>query len=560
MRKKSIIKTLKFITLSFVAIGFVACEGDLVEDIRNRDSEDPVVFEDFTSGTLDLSNYVAVGASFTAGFSDGGLFIETQENSFPNILANQFTNAGVTSSSFTQPLMDDNTGGILVNGNVVNGYRLVFGGAGPVPLNSFLESLGQTPPPITTEATNNIGSDFNNFGIPGAKSFHIVTPGYGAFNPFYTRIASSATSTILADAIAQGPTFFTLSEMGGNDVLGFATSGGTGVDQTGNLDPATYGNNDITDPQVFANALNNSINALTANGSKGLLTNVPFITDLPHFTTVPFNPLDPNDPDSSFGDQVATLNAVFGALNPIFQAIDPSRQIVFSETEPSPVVIHDESLADISVQIEGALNASTTFPAFLQSLGINPSAAPIVANLLGTTYGQSRQATEADLFVLPSSSVIGEVNTQVFAGLVAAGLSQQVAGQFSVEGITLPLSDNWVLIPDEQNAIENATIAYNNTIEAITNANPNVGLVDLNQILADASMAGLEFDEFTLTTDLVFGGLVSLDGIHLTSRGYALMANKFLEALDTNFGSNFIASGNVAKASGFQTNYSSTLQ
>ncbi len=56
------------------------------------------------------------------------------------------------------------------------------------------------------------------------------------------------------DAVAQNPSFFTLSEMGGNDVLGYATSGGdSGVDQTGNLNPATYGPNDITDPQVFAN-------------------------------------------------------------------------------------------------------------------------------------------------------------------------------------------------------------------------------------------------------------------------------------------------------------------
>ncbi len=38
------------------------------------------------------------------------------------------------------------------------------------------------------------------------------------------------------------------------------------------------------------------------------------------------------------------------------------------------------------------------------------------------------------------------------------------------------------------------------------------------------------------------------------------MANKFLEAADANFGSNFVASGNVAKAGDFPTNYSPTLQ
>ena len=30
---------------------------------------------------------------------------------------------------------------------------------------------------------------------------------------------------------------------------------------------------------------------LTANGAKGVVANVPYITDLPHFTTVPHNPV-----------------------------------------------------------------------------------------------------------------------------------------------------------------------------------------------------------------------------------------------------------------------------
>jgi len=34
------------------------------------------------------------------------------------------------------------------------------------------------------------------------------------------------------------------------------------------------------------------------------------------------------------------------------------------------------------------------------------AAAPVVANLLGTIYGQTRQATADDLLVLTSSSVI----------------------------------------------------------------------------------------------------------------------------------------------------------
>ena len=146
------------------------------------------------------------------------------------------------------------------------------------------------------------------------------------------------------------------------------------------------------------------------------------------------------------------------------------------------------------------------------------------------------------------------------AFLMSQGLSQAVAGQFAVEGITLPLVDKWVLLPSEQSEIRDATDAYNTTIEAVANSNPNVALVDLNSVLTQAATVGVPFDDFIMTADLVFGGLVSLDGIHLTSRGYALMANKFLETLDSSFGSNFIESGTVAKALDFPIIYPPSLQ
>jgi hypothetical protein len=54
--------------------------------------------------------------------------------------------------------------------------------------------------------------------------------------------------------------------------------------------------------------------------------------------------------------------------------------------------------------------------------------------------------------------------------------------------------------------------------------------------------------------------MFSLDGVHLTSRGYALAANEFLKAIDETYGTNFEESGNFAKAADYPTNYSPTLQ
>jgi len=529
----------KYIWLTALCLTFAACSED---DSNDGDSMLPPL----TSGEANFSKYVAVGASFSAGFTDNALFIVAQQNSFPNTLAQQFALVG--GGSFGQPLMSDNIGGFLIGGNVASNPRLYFNGSGPV-------TLPATP---TTEITTHLSGSFNNYGIPGLKSYHLGVAGYGMLNPYFGRMASSATATVIGDAVAQNATFFTLSEIGGNDVLGYATSGGVGVDQTGNLNPATYGSADITDPNVFAASFSGAVDVLTANGAKGVVANVPYITSLAHFTTVPYNPLSPSNP--SFGPQIPTLNMVYGALNQVYAALGMTeRSVVFSETESSAVVIKDESLANISAQITGALMASPTFPAFLAQFGLPPQAAPLVANLLGVTYGQTRQATANDLFVLPSSSVIGTVNQTYANILMSQGLSAALAAQFSVEGVTLPLEDKWVLIPSEQQAIMTATDAYNATIAAVA-ANKGLALVDFKSILIDASTTGYSDGDFVMNTSLVTGGLCSLDGVHLTARGYAAMANAILRAIDETYGSNFEASGNLVNVGNYPTNYPPTLQ
>lgn len=240
-------KKLKYIALSLLTLGFVACENDQLEDLRNR-GNDTEILPELTAGGADFSNYVAIGASFTAGFTDNSLFIAAQENSFPNTMASKFGLVG--GGNFIQPLMNDNIGGFIGQSPRLYFYNDVDPtdafGSGPYPLGVVPHELDFTPAMPTTNPTVTLSGPFNNYGIPGAKSFHLVTPGYGAFNPYFGRMASSPGATVLGDAVAQNPTFFTISEVGGNDVLGYALSGGTGVYQAGNPDPSTYAGNDIT--------------------------------------------------------------------------------------------------------------------------------------------------------------------------------------------------------------------------------------------------------------------------------------------------------------------------
>jgi lysophospholipase L1-like esterase len=512
--------------LALILIGFTACESD-DDSLSDPLVEDPqtVPTPVYTSGTADFTTFVAIGNSLTAGVSDGTLFRRGQDVSFPNILSQQFALAG--GGIFTQPLINDNIGGLLFNGTPIAGPRLIFSPA------------TQTPGPIsgspTTEVTNVATGPYNNMGVPTAKSFHLLAPGYGnvdnfpaAANPYFIRMASSPNATVLEDALALSPTFFSLW-IGNNDVLGYATSGGDGT-------------NPITDQSTFDGAMTAIVSSLATSSPNGIISNIPNVTDAPYFTTVPFAPLSPANP--SFGPQIPTLNGIFGQLNQVFAFLEGAgipnatdRQIVFSETAASAVVINDESLMDLSAQIAGVLNASPTFPAFVESFGLPAAAAPIVAGLFGAVYGQARQANANDLLVLPSSSVIGSINEAQSAFLQVSGLPEALANQFAVEGVSLPLEDKWVVIPTELVEIQNATDAFNQTISNLA-TQFDIALFDVNTFFSGVASNGFQAGSAFMTADYVTGGTFSLDGFHPSPRGYAVISNQMIGLINTKYGSN----------------------
>ena len=292
--------TIKFM-IGLLAIGLVSCEPEFENAVTDEGFYD--------AGDADFSNYVALGNSLTAGFADNALFVSGQQDSYPNIMAQQFSFVG--GGDFTQPLTSDNLGGLLLGGVQISGNRLVL--SADENGNPFPATLDGAP---TTDVLTSEAGPFNNMGVPGAKSFHLVTPGYGSVagvangtaNPWYARFATSESSTVLADAASLNPTFFSLW-IGNNDILGYATSGGSGVDQAGNFDPSTYGGNDITDPNVFAAAYSAQVDALVAGGAKGVLLNIPDVTSIPYFTTVPTRTI-PLDAATAGG-----LNAQFALYN-----------------------------------------------------------------------------------------------------------------------------------------------------------------------------------------------------------------------------------------------------
>jgi hypothetical protein len=477
----------KITYFAIAALGLVACEPDFDNAIEDAGF--------FSTGDANLSNFVAIGNSLTAGFADSALYIQGQDNSFPNIMANKFALAG-SGQEFTQPLTSDNLGGLTLGGIQISQNRFVLSSSSPGSGDLGLTVLDGTP---TTEVTNTLTGTFNNMGVPGAKSFHLLANGYGdaggvalgTANPYYARFASSPAASVMEDVLVQSPSFFSLW-IGNNDILAFATSGGVGVDQTGNTDLSTYGSNDITDPSLFAGTLDAIMSSLSSVGAQGVVCNLPDVTSIPYFTTVPYNAIPMDDATAALSNGAyAAYNGGLAAAQGgglISAAEQAARTIVFAAGQ-NAVVIEDESLTNL-----GALG--------LPSI---------------------RMATAADFVVLPTSSLLGTL--------------ADPADPSSVIGVGVALTDGQVLTEDEAGMVATALGQYNATLSALSSTY-GFTLVDMRSLLEDLNVNGVPYNGGMMTGVFASGNGFSLDGVHPTARGYAYIADQIISEINSNYNAN----------------------
>lgn len=446
-------RLLNILPLLALAMLLVQCEPNVSERVPS-------------SGQADFSTFITVGNSLTAGYADNALHRHGQVNSFSAIVAEQLKAAG--GGDFIQPLVAEGVGSDAT-GNARLTLQIVNGNLGPAPAAAQGQQIfGDRIHPV------------HNLGVPGARSYHLLADNYGNpaagagnFNPFFTRFNSEASASVIGDAVALDPTFFTLW-IGNNDVLGYATAGGTGVVHEAPVPPQDIAGNDITPVAVFTGSIDNILNALTANGAKGVVLNIPDVTSIPFFTTVPWNGL------VLTAEQAGQLRAGYAAQG-VPEALIPD----FREGA-NGFIIADEN----------------------EALGF-------------------RMATSEDHILL----------TVPQANLQNEGW-----------GSTVPIPDQFTLRSDQVAAARSAVTQFNNVLQAAANAR-NLPYVDMNSVLQQATNPGLLFDAIQMNTVFVQGGIFSLDGVHLTPRGSAVVANIVLDAINQAYGAS-VSPVNVADFEG----------
>ena len=422
-------------------IGLIACTNNDIDP--NTGSETP------SKGSADFTKYVAVGNSLTAGFADGGLYRTSQLNSYPNILAGQFKTVG--GGDFSQPLFTE----AQAAGSGYTKLVQVPDTANPISLISAIRQVA----PGAIRGTNSEGRPLytkfagpnQNLGVPGIKMGDILSVGYGSQsgNPYFERLLADtdvARSTTYFQYVSNnltGATFFSCW-LGNNDVLSYATTGGTAP---------------ITASSLFTTNYTAILNKLTEGGRKGVVVGIPTITIAPYF-------------------RVLTLQV----LNRVFKLVAPG----------SPDV---PALAIQASDTPQGVRASTANDLFLLSLADQ-------AEL--TKFGRT------------------DVGTKV--------------GRYALDA-TNPLPTQFILDAGEI-ATLNASITEFNGIMKAQADSKGVAYVDPNTILSQiASSKGLQQNGITYTSTFIQGGAFSLDGIHLTPAGYALITNEIIKGINAKYSS-----------------------
>ena len=101
--------------------------------------------------------------------------------------------------------------------------------------------------------------------------------------------------------------------------------------------------------------------------------------------------------------------------------------------------------------------------------------------------------------------------------------------------VPFPIPHKYILDKAEIADIRDHVNQYNGIIMNTATVN-NLAYVDMNQVMIDVGNGGIMVDGYQFTSTFVQGNTFSLDGIHLTTAGNAMVAHYFIEAINATYG------------------------
>ncbi|MFA6025836.1 MAG: SGNH/GDSL hydrolase family protein [Ignavibacteriaceae bacterium] len=326
---------------------------------------------------------------------------------------------------------------------------------------------------------------YNNLGVPGALLYDVLNATNsqdcgskvfgGPANPMFDLILRNSALNIgsqFKQAKALNPTLLTVW-IGNNDVLGFATSGG--ASPSAPTSAATF--------DALYRFLADSVKSLN---TKVVVANLPDVTSIPFFNTV--------------GPKLA-LGAGWkanGLLGLFYQ------KHAAAAVDPTAVV---DSIGLLTGKVDLTLVAGGW------------------TGYLGQPTGAWYRYI-AESKGLPLAAVLASI----------AGLDTTKPFGFHPQN---PFPDALTLDADEITTAKTATANFNASIDSLAR-NRGFAMVNINtffnQIRARDYSGGSYYGGIKFTTGYISGGLFSLDGVHPSNHGHAIIANEFIKVINSKWG------------------------
>ncbi|MDX1628550.1 MAG: hypothetical protein R3345_07610, partial [Fulvivirga sp.] len=322
---------------------------------------------------------------------------------------------------------------------------------------------------------------------------------------------------------------------GNQDVLAWASSGGTGPDAAndpGNLDQVP---NALVSTQSFNAVIEGSLGAMfgTYPNLQGVILNIPNITLIPFFQAVKWNaiPMDQATADatnSAFAGFNGFLNQISTPEGGSFITPEEAayRQITF-EAGNNEIVINDDQMTDLTDAIMFYFNNGFITEAQRDAL---------------LPFAIARQMkSAADESGLVPFGLPGEIVT-LSAGSVLGQLADP-GNPASVIGVGVPLGDEFTLTVDELGKLLMRIGAFNAKIAEQAGLYENLKLYDANTLFTSIAISGGYTIEngFTYSPDFSPNGIFSTDGVHPNPAGHAILANELMDLIEDEFGADLPA-------------------
>lgn len=471
-----------FICLVFALLYVTGCNYNFPTQTVN---ENPI-----PGNSSRFERFVVLGGSITSGVMDGALYSKGQFSAYPNITGNRFDSA----------YNKDQYG--IPDINSENGINLSVSSDNKVRGKFFLayRSFNSEYPARKTQPGTSLSTfkgsidSVNNFSVPGLRSYAMLDKDSLRENDFYNRFADQVASKNLVEiGLSKNPTLILLS-IGTDDLYPYILNGASG-----NIDPSpgNIGKYDATPVDLFEQSLRNILDRILSNsGADIILPTIIDPTDSFYFTILPW--YFTNDEISSSYEEITSFFKYFNLRVQTYNINNPGK-------EPRPMIIFDE--------VGGSDSRAKT----------------IVDDLLA--YAESEDG-----------SVIPKYRQMESDEMLLYSAEKQLFNSINNDqnfATINPAADKYVITNEELDAIKALINSYNNILKAAAQNNERVKLLDFSERFSKVRKGEFTFNGVRFNIGFGQNSIISSDGYFPNRKGHALLANKFLELLNKEYGSRF---------------------